>query len=180
MPSVPPLLSHMPANSEYDLPLRNTEAAVAKIWQAPRHRNFTGHTVAHSRTILGHLAPLAHDCNLSLDEIYVVASVASLHDIGMQWEERSLTEEVLQASNPALLGSAEKIDEEDLVREVQEELGARWIENSAIDPGRPSELGVLHDYAAPIAQVVRAHRTTRLESAEYTGQRIDRRAGGAG
>lgn len=172
MPSVPLLLSYIPSDSEFDLPLRNTEKAVAKIWQTPRHRNYTGHTVAHSRIILDHLAPLARDCNLSEAETYVLASATYLHDIGMQWEGRSLIEEVLQVSNPTLLASGANLGDEELVRDIHEELGAKWIENSALDPGHPSELGVLHDYAAPIAQVVRAHRTTRLESAEYTDQPI--------
>lgn len=146
VPAQDSLLAVLTDDAEFARSMTNIQAAADRIWAAPQHLFYTGHSVEHSRRILEHLAQLTRDCDLNRGEAYVLAAAAFLHDIGMQRIERGKS---LHA-----------------IRDEHAEIGAAWVENT------PDSLGVLGKYADDIARIVRAHRDTELAEPDYHDQHV--------
>lgn len=146
MPGQDNLLATLADDAEFVRSMTNIQAAAERIWAAPQHLFYTGHTVEHSRRILEHLARLARDCDLNRGETYALAAATFLHDIGMQRieQDKSLSD----------------------IRDEHAEIGAVWVESA------PDSLGILGKYADDIARIVRAHRDTNLAKPRYHDQHI--------
>jgi len=127
------------------------------IWAKPVLRQYTDHTVEHSRRVISLIdeltARLRGNNRLNDNEAYVLLSAALLHDVGMQCEifyDKCFSDELFSPKELALAREDESV-RETMLREHHHRIGAEWIR-------RELGTGCLGtDYIEDVAEVVKAH-----------------------
>lgn len=140
-----------------DLPgaVNNVRKAALEIWNVPKHKYYTDHSVKHSDRIVIKLEGLIQGImdggqRLSQHEIYVLLAAVYLHDIGMQNERFEG-------------GDLERI------RRVHEKISYKMIVGSFQEPELYRTLNLLPDpdLVESVGLVAQGHRKTVLRSDRY-------------